>query len=52
MSTDTVQALLLAAAQQSMSITIVGFNLFSVRTYTLASATESGARYAWYHVVS
>ena len=29
MSTDTVQALLLAAAQQSMSIAIVEFNLFS-----------------------
>ena len=46
------EALLLAAAQQSMSIAIVGLNLFSVRTYSLASATGSGARYAWYHVVS
>ena len=52
MSTDTVQALLLAAAQQSMSIAIEGSNLFSERTYTLASTTGSGARKAWYHVVS
>ena len=43
MSTDTVQALLLAAAQQSMSIAIEAFNFFSDRTYTLASATGSGA---------
>ena len=52
MSTDTVQALLLTAAKQSMSTAIVGFHLFSVRTYTLASATGSGALHAWYHVVS
>ena len=52
MSTDIVQALMLAAAQQSMSVAIEGFNLFSDRTYTLASATGSGARYAWYHDVS
>ena len=52
MSTDTVQALMLAAAQQSMSTAIEGFNLFSDQTYTLASATGSGARYARYHVVS
>ena len=43
MSTDSVQALLLAVAQQSMSIASVGFNLFSDRTYTLASATGTGA---------
>ena len=35
MSTDTLQALLLAAAQQSMSIAIEGSNLFSDRTYTV-----------------
>ena len=52
MSNDTVQALTLTAAQQSMSIAIEGFNLFSERTYMLASAIGSGARYAWYHVVS
>ena len=52
MFTDIEQALTLAAAQQSVSIVIEGSNLFSDRTYTLASATGSGARYAWFHVVS
>ena len=45
-STDTVQALMLTTAQQSMSTAIEEFNLFSDRTYTLASVTGSGARYA------
>ena len=49
MSTDIEQALMLAAAQQSVSIAT---NLLSHQTYTLASATGSGARCAWYHVES
>ena len=40
-STDTVQALMLTAAQPSMSTAIEGFNLFYDRTYTLASVTGS-----------